>query len=72
MAVKMNGLSLELLSHPGETLNEVLESNNMSQKELAARIGISTKHINQIISGQVKISPETAFMAQLAMSFADL
>ena len=37
MAVKMSGLSLELLSHPGETLKEVLESNNMTQKELSAR-----------------------------------
>ena len=66
----MNGLSLELLSHPGETLNEVLESNNMSQKELAARIGISTKHINQIISGQVKISPETAFKLEKVFSLS--
>ena len=61
MAKKMNGLSLELLSHPGETLKEILDSNNMTQKELSARIGVSTKHMNQIISGLVPITPETAF-----------
>ena len=61
MAEKMNGLSLELLSHPGETLQEVLESNNMTQKELAARINVTPKHINQIVSGLVGISAEVAF-----------
>jgi len=61
MAVKMNGLSIELLSHPGETLQEVLESNHMTQKELAARIGVSPRHINHIISGLADISAETAF-----------
>ena len=31
----MNGLSLNLISHPGETLLELLEINAMTQKELA-------------------------------------
>ena len=61
MAVKMSGLSIELLSHPGETLQEVLESNHMTQKELAARIGVSQRLINHIISGLADISTETAF-----------
>lgn len=61
MAEKTNGLSIELLSHPGETLQEILESNNMSQKELAARINVTPKHINQIISGLVGISSDVAF-----------
>ncbi len=61
MAEKMNGLSIEVLSHPGETLQEILESNNMTQKELAARIDVTPKHINQIIAGLVGISAEVAF-----------
>ena len=61
MAEKMSGLSIELLSHPGETLQEILESNNMTQKELAARINVTPKHINQIIYGLVGISAEVAF-----------
>ena len=70
MAVRMSGLSLELLSHPGETLKEVLESNNMTQKELSARIGISTKHLNLIISGQQGISAETAFKLEKVFSLS--
>lgn len=70
MAEKMNGLSLELLSHPGETLQEVLESNNMTQKELAARIDVSPKHINQIISGLVGISSDVAFKLEKVFSLS--
>ena len=70
MAVKMSGLSLELLSHPGETLKEVLESNNMTQKELSARIGITPKHLNLIISGKADISTETAFKLEKVFSLS--
>ena len=66
----MSGLSLELLSHPGETLKEVLESNNMTQKELSARIGITPKHLNLIISGKADISTETAFKLEKVFSLS--
>ena len=68
METKMNGLSIELLSHPGETLLEVLESNNMTQKELAARIGVTAKHINRIVAGKESIGPETAFKLEKVFS----
>lgn len=45
---------------PGETLSEVLTDRGMSQAELARRAGLSTKHINQIISGAASLSAETA------------
>lgn len=45
---------------PGDTLSEVLEELGMSQAELSRRTGLSTKHINQIVSGEATISPETA------------
>ena len=70
MAIRMNGLSLELLSHPGETLKEVLDSNNMTQKELSARIGITPKHLNLIISGKQDISTETAFKLEKVFSLS--
>lgn len=60
MEAKKVGILRELLSHPGETLKEVLESNNMTQKELAMRIGVSEKHITGIITGKNSISPEVA------------
>ena len=45
---------------PGETLLELIESNNMTQAELAQRIGFSKKHVNEIIKGKSAITAETA------------
>lgn len=45
---------------PGDTLKEFLESNNMTQVELATRTGLSKKHINEIMKGKSPISQETS------------
>jgi HTH-type transcriptional regulator/antitoxin HigA len=45
---------------PGETLRDRLEELNLSQTELAARAGLSTKHVNQILQGLAPITLETA------------
>jgi HTH-type transcriptional regulator/antitoxin HigA len=45
---------------PGDTLAELLESIGMTQVELANRMGMSTKHLNQIIKGEAPITAETA------------
>lgn len=60
-------ISSRIVSHPGETLKEVLESNNMTQKELSARIGISSKYINQTISGLSPITKDVALKLESAL-----
>jgi len=45
---------------PGETLRDRLADLGMTQAELAARTGLSTKHVNQIMQGVAHISPDTA------------
>jgi HTH-type transcriptional regulator/antitoxin HigA len=45
---------------PGESLRDTLEALDMTQAELAERTGLSTKHINQIVSGVAPVTPETA------------
>lgn len=37
MKTKINRLSLEFIIHPGKTLKEILENNNISQKELSEK-----------------------------------
>ena len=37
MMEKLNGLSLDLIIHPGETIKELLEEKEMTQEELAIR-----------------------------------
>lgn len=56
MAVKPIGLSRELIIHPGETLQDIMENRGMNQNELAARTGVSPKHVSTILSGQKSIS----------------
>ena len=41
---------------PGETIKEVLEDRGMTQKELAARMDISEKHISKLINGEVHLT----------------
>lgn len=55
---------------PGETLRDTLEALSMSQKELAQRTDLSTKHINQVIQGIAPITPETAISLERATGVA--
>lgn len=45
---------------PGETIKENMEFLGMNQEELAARLGITTKHLSNIINGNAPITYETA------------
>ena len=56
----------EIILAPGETLSERLEEIGMTQAELAARTGLSTKHVNQIIRGSAPITSETALRLEHA------
>jgi len=45
---------------PGEILAETLEARRISQAELAARCGLSEKHVSQVITGKASITSDTA------------
>lgn len=47
-------------THPGEYLEEVLESRNLKKKEIAERLAITDKTMSQIISGKSYIDAELA------------
>ncbi len=51
---------------PGEHLLDELLRLGISQADLAARTGLSAKHINQIIKGAATVTPETAVQLDLA------
>lgn len=54
----------DVVSAPGETLEEVLEDRGMTQAELSARMGRPTKTINEIIKGKAAITPSTALQLE--------
>ena len=67
MMGNVNGLSLDLLVHPGETIKEVLEEKKMSQEELAIRTEYSPKHISEVVRGKKDISSEFANRLEYAL-----
>lgn len=60
----INQYAPDYVSHPGETLEEILEERQMSQAELAERMGRPKKTINEIIKGNVAITPDTALQLE--------
>jgi addiction module HigA family antidote len=65
-AKKLYGFEPDYAIPPGETLKEVMESLNMSQKELAIRTGLTVQSLNRIFKGNQPISYETANKLELA------
>lgn len=54
----------DYVSPPGETLEEILEEREMTQAELAERMGRPKKTISEIINGKAAITPETALQLE--------
>lgn len=68
MMENVNGLSLDLIIHPGETIKEVLLDRNISQEELAIRTGFSAKHVSEVINGKKNISSKFANSLEYALN----
>jgi len=54
----------DTVSPPGETLMETLEMRGMTQADLAARTGRTTKLVNEIIKGKAPITSDTALQLE--------
>jgi len=52
---------------PGATIKEQLNDKGMSQKELAARMDMSEKHISKLINGEVQLTPEVAVRLEVVL-----
>jgi len=64
MSNVVNEYHPDIVSPPGETLQEILDDIGMSQAQLARRTGRPTKTINEIIKGKAAITPETALQLE--------
>jgi HTH-type transcriptional regulator/antitoxin HigA len=65
--VIQNSYTPDYVSPPGETLAEMLEERDMTQAELAERMGRPKKTISEIINGKAAITPETALQLELVL-----
>lgn len=66
--VLQNEYHPDIVSPPGETLSETLETIGMSQAELARRMGRPMKTINEIIQGKATITAETALQLEQVLN----
>lgn len=70
MGKKMNGYLNDMIFPPGETIKEMLEDRDMTQEELSIRLGMSTKHVSQIITGKKPITYQTALKLESVFGVA--
>lgn len=56
-----------IVTPPGATIKEQLNDRGMSQKEFAARMDMSEKHISRLINGDVQLTPETAVRLEMVL-----
>lgn len=61
-------LMSDLAIPPGEFLSEILEDLQMTQKDLAKRMGRPVQAINEMIKGNKAITPETAIQLEKVVS----
>lgn len=52
---------------PGATIKEQLNIKGMTQKEFAARMDMSEKHISRLINGEVHLTPEVAVRLEIVL-----
>lgn len=52
---------------PGATIKEQLDDRGMTQKEFAARMDMSQKHVCKLVNGSVQLTPDTAHKLELVL-----
>ncbi|GAB2682238.1 helix-turn-helix transcriptional regulator [Kribbella swartbergensis] len=55
---------------PGELIRDELAARGLNQAELAARTGLSTKHVNQVVKAVVPLSIDTALKIERAIGLS--
>ncbi len=62
-----NEYAPDRVSPPGETLAETLAALDMTQAELATRLGRPKKTVNEIVKGKAAIEPDTALQLEAVL-----
>lgn len=70
MSTVYNEYNPDYAVHPGEYLEEVLESRRVSKKEFADRCGLSPKTVSQIVNGKASFSPDVALQFEMVLGIA--
>lgn len=52
---------------PGATIKELLVDRGMSQRDFAARMNLSEKHVSRLVNGEVQLTPEVANKLEMVL-----
>lgn len=82
MEIKIKGIAPDIIAnnlypsvpiHPGEMIKDEIEYIGITQKALAAEIGIPTSVLNEILNGKRAVTTEYALLLEAALGIeADL
>ena len=68
-----NNLTPSTPIHPGEMIKDEIEFRGISQKQLAAEIGVSPSVLNEVLNGKRAVTTEYALLLEAALGIeADL
>lgn len=67
MGAKANKTTPLHPTHPGEILKDEIEYRRISQRRLAAQIGISHKMLNEILNAMCPVNTEFALLIEAAL-----
>lgn len=67
----MNSYKAPFAIHPGETLKDILSSLNMSQAQLASRVGMHVKTINEMTKGVNPITSDTSLKLSMVFGMSE-
>ena len=67
-STRRNDYHPSVVTPPGDTLSDLIEERGIRQSELAARMGVTPKFINEIVGGKVTITPPTALSLERALN----
>lgn len=82
MKVKVEGIASDMIAnnlnpnnpiHPGEMIKDEIEFRGISQKALAAEIGVPASVLNEVLNGKRAVTTEYALLFEAALGIeADL
>ena len=62
-----NNLEPHYLTHPGEVIKDELESRGISQRRLAAQIGVPASQLNEMLNAKRPLNAEMALLIEQAL-----
>ena len=70
MSTVLNTYNPDYAVHPGEYLEEILETREIKQRDLAERMGIKETYLSHLLKGNKPVGPETALKLERVLGIS--